>query len=361
MQTITVKAPSSKSVSHRALICAALASGKSEIHQILHSVDISVTRKVLQQVGASIEEDGEILRITGMENGPLGTDTANADALPLEIFMAESGTSCRLLTAVLAAGKGLFRISGEPRLHERPMAHLSTPLTQAGAHFHFEKKQGFPPFILQAKGLSGGNLEISLDASSQYLSGLLLAAPLAKQSTTLSLVGKKTVSWPYIALTLKAMEDFKIHFTTQLLQENQWTTVPWRSLKQIKPGTVRFIVQPSSYEASNYLVEADWSGGSYLLAAGAVGQNPVKVEGLRPNSLQGDRAILPIMQSMGAQIEADHHSVTAFPSTLHGITVDMRDCPDLVPTVAVLAAFADSPTTINNVEHLRIKECDRLC
>ena len=128
MQTITVKAPSSKSVSHRALICAALASGKSEIHQILHSVDISVTRKVLQQVGASIEEDGEILRITGMENGPLGTDTANADAGRIRNILSIAYRSA-------CCGQRFIPYFWRTAFHERPMAHLSTPLTQAVAFF----------------------------------------------------------------------------------------------------------------------------------------------------------------------------------------------------------------------------------
>lgn len=358
---ITVKAPSSKSVSHRALICSALAKGKSEVHDALQSVDLTITRRVLENAGADIQEDGDVLNITGMVNGPVGTDAKkDKGSDPVEAFMSESGTSCRLLTGVLAAGNGAFRVSGAARMHERPIGDLTDALTKAGTSFDFEINPGYPPFVMTAKGLPGGNMNISLEESSQYLSGLLLAAPLAAAPTTISVVGEKAVSWPYVALTLSAMDDFKIDFDVAVLKEGEWGIVPWRSLKGVEPGKVRFLVRPGGYEASRYRCEADWSGGSYLLAAGAVGNRPVYVDGLRADSLQGDRAILRIMQNMGAKIDVDHMGMTVHPSQLHGVTVDMSDCPDLVPTVAVLAAFADSPTTITNVAHLRIKECDRL-
>merc|ERR1711879_675823 len=121
------------------------------------------------------------------------------------------------------------------------------------------------------------------------------------------------------------------------------------------PGEIRFKVKPSRYVRDEYSVEGDWSNASYFLAAGAVGGKPVKIEGLSTDSLQGDRAIMDILKSMGAKIESDDHSMTVHPSKLHGVEVDMGLCPDLVPTVAVAASFADSPTTITNVAHLRIK------
>lgn len=358
MTTISVKAPSSKSVSHRALICAALAGGTSELHDVLQSVDLTITRRVLESAGAAIEEDKGVLRVTGFEDGPRGALEKNEE--PVAAFMAESGTSCRLLTAVLAAGQGTFRVSGATRMHERPIGDLTDALARAGTGFEFEITPGYPPFVMHAKGLPGGLMNISLAESSQYLSGLLLAAPLAKAPTTIAISGEKAVSWPYVALTLSAMDDFKVDFDVSILKDGQWDIVPWRSLNGVEPGKVRFLVRPSSYESSSYRVEADWSGGSYLLAAGAVGRRSVHVAGLRSGSLQGDRAILRIMQSMGARIEADHDGMTVHPSKLHGVEVDMSDSPDLVPTVAVMAAFADSPTTITNVAHLRIKECDRL-
>jgi 3-phosphoshikimate 1-carboxyvinyltransferase len=371
-QPIIVDAPASKSVSHRALICAALADGESELHNVLESVDLTITRAVLEGAGAAVRERGGVLFVDGFEDGPAG---ASAKALspekgdgagkpptkaPVEAFMAESGTSCRLLTAVLAAGSGAFRVFGAPRMHQRPIGDLTDALAAQGARFSWEGEAGYPPFVLTARGLKGGRASISLEQSSQYLSGLLLAAPLAQKPLTIEISGTKAVSWPYVALTLSAMADFKADFDVSVKKGSEWAVVPWRSLKGVAPGEVRFTVRPGRYQASRYRVEADWSGGSYLLAAGAVGARPVHVRGLRSDSLQGDRALLRILQTMGAKVEADYDGVTVFPSRLRGAELDMADCPDLVPTVAVLAAFAEGPTTIRGVAHLRIKECDRI-
>jgi 3-phosphoshikimate 1-carboxyvinyltransferase len=207
--------------------------------------------------------------------------------------------------------------------------------------------------------MQGGTVEVGLDESSQYLSGLLLAAPLCREPLIITLGGEKTVSWPYVGLTLQALEDFGISF--EVWEKNIfWTRADWRSLTEAIPGGLRFHMQPAAYTAGNFQVEGDWSGASYFLAAGAVGQYPVRVEGLRSNSLQGDRALMEILRRMGARVEEDETCVTVHPSRLHGIDVDMGHCPDLAPTVAVLAAFAQGATTIRNVAHLRIKESDRI-
>ncbi len=357
MSTVTIDAPASKSMSHRALICAALANGESELHNVLQSVDTTITRRALEAAGATINEQGGVLHVCGFKEGPLGADK---DSAPVSVFMAESGTSCRLLTGVLAAGKGRFHISGATRLHERPIGDLTDALASQGIKFKFEINPGYPPFTMNTKGLKGGAVSISLKESSQYLSGLLLAAPLAKAPVTIIITGEKAVSWPYVALTLSAMNDFKADFDVAIEKNGRWGVVPWQSLKGVTPGKIRFMVRPSAYEPSRYKVESDWSGGAYFLAAGAVGKVAVHVNGLRSDSLQGDRAMLQILQSMGARVDVDHNGVTVHPSKLTGINVNMSDCPDLVPTVAVMAAFADSPTTITGVAHLRIKECDRL-
>ncbi len=181
------------------------------------------------------------------------------------------------------------------------------------------------------------------------ISGLLLGAPLADETTIINVVGKKAVSWPYVALTLNVMEDFRIKFQVQIRKNGMWKKTDWRKVEKVVPGEIRFVVEPSKFERDEYRVEGDWSNASYFLAAGAVGNNPVKIDGMNVNSLQGDKAIMYILESMGAKIESDEHSVTVYPSNLHGVEVDMSKCPDLVPTVAMVAAFADSPTTITNV------------
>ncbi|WFS63488.1 3-phosphoshikimate 1-carboxyvinyltransferase [Pseudodesulfovibrio thermohalotolerans] len=359
---IIVNAPASKSLSHRTLIAAALAKGVSEISSVLDSDDITRTRDCLTACGAAIEEKDGKLVVTGMEDGPKGAnaDGKHKDEEPRELFMHESGTTCRLMTAVAAAGKGVFRIHGAPRMHERPMAELTDALSNLGAKFDFEGEKGFLPFVMTAGGYRKKSVDITLEESSQYLSGLLLGAPMADHETTIAVTGDKAVSWPYVALTLRIMEDFKAGFAVEIKEDRAWKEVPWRSIKGVTPGQVRFIVKPTGYENTGYMVEGDWSNASYFLAAGTVGSRPVLLKGLAADSLQGDRAIMDILSQMGASIKVNFNGILVEPSRLRGIRVDMGRCPDLVPTVAAVAAFAATPTTIDNVAHLRLKETDRL-
>ncbi len=361
-QPIIINAPASKSLSHRTLIAAALANGVSEISGALNSDDITRTRGCLTACGAKIEEKDGLLVVTGMGNGPKGgnADGKKPDEKPAELFMHESGTTCRLMTAVAAAGKGSFNVHGAQRMHERPMGELVNALDSLGVKFEFGNEKGFLPFTMTSKGYTKKKVNITLEESSQYLSGLLLGAPLAGHETVISVTGNKAVSWPYVALTLRIMEDFKAGFEVEVKNDNNWEAVPWRSVKGATPGKIRFIVQPTGYDATNYRVEGDWSNASYFLAAGAVGRRPVLIKGLAADSLQGDRAIMDILSQMGATIKVNFDGIMVEPGNLRGIRVDMGRCPDLVPTVAAAAAFASSPTTIENVAHLRIKETDRL-
>ena len=295
--TACVRAPASKSISHRYCIGAALARGSSELHHVLDSRDLECTRAILCAAGARMEplpgEEGG-WRVTGMDGRPRGgTDT------PLSCDVHESGTTCRLLTAVLAAGHGLFRIHGAPRMHERPIDELTRALEALGTEVRFEQRPDCPPLLLRAAGLdparNGGRVRLGMDASSQYFSGLLLAAPLAPAPLCVELGGQKAVSWPYVGLTLHCLEDFGIRFRVETREPGgPWQALPdggWRALRTARP------------------------------------------DGLR---------------------------ITVHPSALHGVDVDMGHCPDLVPTVAVLAAFAQGPTRVRNVAHLRIKESDRI-
>ncbi len=352
---VTVTAPSSKSLSHRALICAALAPGVSELTGVLESDDTRRTMACFMACGAQFFPAGSILKVAGVGGRPQG-----GAHQPVDFNVHESGTTCRLMTAVAAAGTGRFRIHGAPRMHERPIGSLARALAGQDVRFEWEGKKGFPPFVMDSAGLPGGAIAIDAEESSQYLSGLLLAAPLAQAETVVELVGSRVVSWPYVSLTLQAMEDFGATFAAEVTDGQAWFYTPWRELRAVEPGKVRFRVKPGGYKPVCLRVEGDWSNASYLLAAGAVGQRPVRIKGLRPDSLQGDRAILDILARMGAQVEWDHDLVTVFPSRLKGIAVDMAACPDLVPTVAVLAALASGETVISGAAHLRIKECDRL-
>lgn len=358
MDQVTVKAPSSKSVSHRRLIGAALAKGESCLSGVLESRDIDQTRTILEDTGARFERiaPGE-WKVTGMGGGPRG-----GDAVPVSCYVHESGTTCRLLTAVLASGMGQFRIHGVPRMHSRPIGELTAALEKLGVAVRFENEAGYPPFILKTRGLEGGALEMGLGESSQYLSGLLMAAPQAKAPVTIEICGTHVVSWPYIGLTLQSMHDFGVLFdvSTRDHPGAEWKLADWREIRAVRPGLIRFRVRPSAYKAGKYAVEGDWSGASYLLAAGALGERPVRVEGLRSDTMQGDRAMRNILERMGARLEEGDNFLTVYPSPLRGVDVDMSDCPDLVPTVAVLAAFAEGQSRIRGVAHLRIKECDRI-
>lgn len=360
---VTVTAPPSKSLSHRKVIAAALASGVSRLSRVLESDDLARTMDVLRSLGVGVQRSGEgEYTITGIGGPPLaGPHT------PLACFMGESGTSCRLLAAIVAAGSGDFHIHGSGRLHERPMRDLTDALEALGAGITFTGVPGHLPLIITARGLSqpGGDswLPVPGDVSSQFFSGLLLAAPLARNGLGLMLSGSSSVSWPYILLTLQTLEDAGCAFTAETLERGTWTPRPWRSLSAGRPGMQRFRVLPGLYQpltGAKGAVEGDYSGASYLLAAGAVGPEPVAVTGLARDSLQGDAAILDILQAMGASVTWADGVVTVSPNRLRGIDVHMGHCPDLVPTVAALACMATGVTVIRGVPHLREKESDRL-
>jgi 3-phosphoshikimate 1-carboxyvinyltransferase len=351
------------------MIAAALARGTSSLTNVLESEDLERTMSILVQTSAEIRRNGPgAYTVSGMAQGPQargpqGTQPDKGSATvadPLLVDVGESGTTCRLLTAVLAAGQGLFRIQGRGKMHSRPIASLVQALLGQGAQITYLEQPGCPPLLLRATGLAGGETAIDLDESSQYLSGLLLAAPLARRALSITLAGQKVVSWPYVGLTLQVMEDFGAVFHVQSLGASGWTDVSWRSLGEVIPGRLRVIVQPGAYHPQDTSVEGDWSNASYFLAAGALALVPVGVSGLRQDSLQGDRAIVDILQSMGAKVQWQEGMLLVHGGNLHGLDLDMGHCPDLVPTVAAVAAQARGTTTIRNVAHLRIKESDRL-
>lgn len=356
---VTVQAPPSKSLSHRAVICAALSVGESKLSGVLESEDLERTRECMQAAGATIERLGEgEYRIVGCNGTPSGGSIDIDGAVDIDV--GESGTTCRLLTAVLAVGNGDFKLFGRGRIHQRPIGELVDVLRSISAEIQYMETEGCPPLLIRAAGILGGEVEITLEESSQYLSGLLLAAPLARRPLTIRVGGEKALSWPYVGLTLQSMEDFGCSVRLQVLENDEWVPADWHELREVQPGRMRFAVPYGMYMGRSATVEGDWSNASYLLAAGALGPRPVTVENLQPTSQQGDRAILDILQAMGASIAWQPNAVTVMPSPLHGVDVDMGHCPDLVPTVAVLASMAEGETRIRNVAHLKIKECDRL-
>lgn len=354
MHQSPVPAPPSKSASHRALITAALADGDSRLYNLLASQDLERTRDCLARLGADIREEGGATLVRGMDTRrQLGPE-------PVELDVGESGTTCRLLAAVAALTGSVCRISGRGRMHQRPMGSLTRALEALGAEVIWEGEPGCPPLVLDARGIAAGSVGVDLEQSSQFLSGLLLAGPVLSAPLSIAITGERVVSWPYVALTLQVMRDFGASFGVEAFHGDAWREVAWENLTRAEPGRVRFTVYPGAYAPREYSVEGDWSNASYLLAAGALPKGGTRVAGLDPDSTQGDRRILDILRAMGAEVEVSHEEIRVAPNGLRGADLDMGACPDLVPTVAVLATLADGETRIRNAAHLRLKESDRL-
>ncbi len=352
---IAITAPSSKSLSHRALICASLARGESLLEGVLESQDLTRTAECLRLLGAVIEPRGSALFVEG-----IGGRDPRGDADVISMNVGESGTTCRLMAGVVTAIPGIYRIHGEGRMHDRPVQHLTDALVQQGVRVTFEDKDGYPPLVMSSPGLAGGEVTINLEQSSQYLSGLLLAAPLASGPTVIRLVGRSVASWPYVALTLDSMARFGVPVLLERRIIDDWEPCTHAQAAGLPPVDIRLTVHPAPYRGGHMRVEGDWSNASYFLAAGAVGKAPVRIGGLSRDSAQGDRFMLDILERMGARVEWDGDVVTVFPSKLRGAALDMNACPDIVPTVAAMAAFAAAETIIFGAAHLALKECDRI-
>lgn len=352
MHHVEITVPASKSLSHRALICAGLAEGVSPVENVLESDDLARTRACLEALGVCFEPMAENLTVHGV-GGRFAAEQAQLD-------VGESGTTCRLMTAVAAAGSGSFTLAGQGRMHQRPILPLAVALQQLGCGFEWLQKEGFLPCRLHTHGLRGGRTAINLEDSSQFLSGLLLAAPLAADPVQIEITGSRTVSWPYVALTLEVMRDFGHEPVLEQSTAQGWQPVAIDDNPRVIPGQSRFRCQPGAYVPRAYRVEGDWSNASYFVAAGAIGPQAVRLSGLYPESRQGDRFIAEIVKQFGAHVQWGRDRLVVAPGELHGQELDMGHCPDLVPTVAVLASLAQGRTVLTNIAHLQHKESDRL-
>lgn len=329
----TVRVPGSKSLTQRALIAAALADGSSKLVGPLASEDTSYTSKALEQMGIDVERGEEVWTVHG-KGGQVATPAA-------EIFLGNNGTATRFLTSVAALGHGSFRIDGEERMRERPIGPLIEALHGWGVDIRSIEGTGCPPLLLASKGLSGGATVLPEGKSSQYLSSLLLVAPYALAPATLTVKGE-VLSKPYVAMTLSVMSAFGIDVDCN----SEFTS---------------FTIPQGKYRAMEYQIEGDASNASYFWAAAAITGGRVTVSNVPVPSLQGDAGLVPLLARMGCDVSRDGGGITLRGlDRLEGITVDMGDMPDVVPTLAVVAAFAHGKTVINNIAHLRIKECDRL-
>ena len=328
-----IAVPGSKSITQRALIAAALAEGKSVLRDPLESEDTDYSSRALVQMGAEIKKNDDHWEVNGT-----GGRIQQPDE---DIYLGNNGTATRFLTSVASLGDGEFIIDGDSRMHERPIGPLMTALEGWGVDILSIHGTGCPPLSIRANGLNGGKAILPEGKSSQYLSSLLLVAPFARTTATLEVQGE-ILSKPYVVMTLQVMSDFGIQV-------------------EAVDDLSQFSIPTGVYQPQDYQIEGDASNSSYFWAAAAVTGGRVTVRNVPVPSLQGDAMLVPLLARMGCNIVQEGKGITVEgPEKLEGITVDMGDMPDVVPTLAVVAAFAEGTTEINNIEHLRIKECDRL-
>jgi 3-phosphoshikimate 1-carboxyvinyltransferase len=339
----TVRLPGSKSISNRTLLLAALAEGETDIRDLLASDDVDRMLEALTALGIAWtrETGSDNYRVAGA-GGPFPVKTG-------DLFLGNAGTAFRPLTAALALSGGSYRLSGVPRMHERPIGDLVDGLRQLGARVDYLGQEGYPPLQIHPATITpGGVVKVRGDVSSQFLTALLMALPLAGVETTVEVVGE-LISKPYIGITLDLMARFGV-----VVGREGWSrfTVPGGA-RYRSPGTI--------------FVEGDASSASYFLAAGAIGGGPLRVEGVGRNSIQGDVRFAEALAQLGARIEmGDNWIEASSPTTppesgrLKAFDLDLNHIPDAAMTLAVAALFADGPCRLRNIASWRVKETDRI-
>lgn len=322
-----VAAPSSKSYTIRALVCAALAKGESEIAHPLTSDDTEAAISVLEKIGVRITRDDEVWRVSGGNFREPGED----------LYCGESAATLRFMTAICSVVPGKCRLTVGPSLSTRPVKPLVDALRQLGVDVSCSGEAA--PVVVNGGRLRGGVAEMRGDISSQFVTGLLLVAPLAEQTVKIRLT-TPLESRPYVLMTIECLEKFgiKVKYSTAVDE---------------------FEVGRQEYRPTRYEVQGDWSSASYFLALGAMAGG-VQVTNLSSESLQGDKMLVDLLRRMGARVEVGQNSVVVKKSRLKAIRADLTDCIDLLPTVAALAAVADGETELTGIERARLKESDRV-
>lgn len=332
----SIRVPGSKSITNRALVCAALAKGKSTLHGVLESEDTTVMVEAWRQLGLRVDWDRSTCTVTidgcaGQPPQPEGT-----------LFIANSGTSIRFLTAALAATHGKYTLDGIERMRERPIGDLIRGLKSWGADISSINHQNpeCPPVQLNAKGLRGGLARVRGDVSSQFLSGMLMAAPYCSSDVIIEVQGE-LVSKPYVDMTLSVMQAFGVSPASRERGQYQFSA-------------------PACYVATNYSIEPDASAASYFLAAAAITGGKVRVEGIGLDALQGDVRFASVLEAMGCELKSDRDWIEISGRASRGIDINMADISDTVQTLAAVALFAEGPTRVRGVAHNRHKETDRI-
>ena len=332
-----VRLPGSKSISNRVLLLAALAQGETRVEALLEADDTSVMRDALAALGVAIATTDAGLRVSGC--------AGHVPVRHAELFLGNAGTAFRSLTAALAFSGGRYLLDGVARMHERPIGDLVDALNALGANITYGAKLGFPPLRIEAATtLNADRALVRGDVSSQFLTGLLMAAPLSAPPQGLTIViDGPLISRPYIDMTLALMQSFGVAVT----RHGDEFVVP--RARYVSPGRV--------------MVEGDASGASYFLALGALAGGPVRVEGVGRGSIQGDVRFAEALEAMGARVLlSDQYIEASAPNSgrLRGIEADFNHIPDAAMTLAVVALFAEGKTTLRNIGSWRVKETDRI-
>lgn len=332
----TVRLPGSKSISNRALLLSALASGTTHLTGLLKADDTDRMIESLVRLGVKIEGDAKFLSVTGT-GGTFPVKSA-------DLFIGNAGTAARTLTAALAFAGGSYRLDGIGRMRERPIGDLVDALTMLGAKIRYEGRAGYPPLRFEPACAAADRVRVKGNVSSQFLTALLLVAPTIAPSNGLSVeVEGELISRPYIDLTLGMMADFGVHVTEE------------SGVFHVPQG--RYLAQ------ERYAVEGDASGASYFLALGALTGGPVRVEGVGKNSRQGDIAFADVLEKMGATVVRGENFIEVSRKSgvpLSGITVDCTKIPDAAMTLVPMALMADGPVHLTGIASWRVKETDRI-
>ncbi len=329
----SVKVPGSKSHTNRALLCAALAQGTSRLSGVLFADDTEAMLDAIRTLGAEVEENRRelTLQITGLGGSPR-LDKSTIDC-------RSSGTTSRFILPVLASGHGAATLDGSEQLRSRPFAEQIAALRSLGCTLQETQMPGELPIEIQADGLAGGEIEVTTDTSSQFVSGLLMAAPLCDKGLTLRLLGTP-VSRPYIDMTIDVMRKFGV------------------DVKKLDDST--YVVPPSRYRATVLGVEPDATAASYFFGAAVITQGKVRVDGLDKRSIQGDIQFVSVLDELGAKVTWGDGYIEVEGDHISGGSFDLQDFSDTAQTLAAVAAFADSDVEISGIGFIRAKETDRL-
>lgn len=333
-----VRLPGSKSISNRCLLLAALAEGETRVHDLLASDDVERMLDALRSLGVPWRHLGGADYVVQGVAGRFPVRDA-------DLFLGNAGTAFRPLTAALALADGRYHLHGVPRMHERPIGDLVDALRQLGAHIDYLGTPGYPPLQIQPGGGAGSaRVRVRGEVSSQFLTGLLMAAPMLGQAVSIEVVGE-LISKPYVLITLELMRRFGV-----TCERDGWRVlhVPAAS-HYVSPG--------------DWYVEGDASSASYFLAAGAIGGGPVRVEGVGRDSIQGDVKFAEALRQLGARIDMGPNWIEASAPVggrLQAFDMDLNHIPDAAMTLAVCALFADGPSRLRNIASWRVKETDRI-